>query len=198
MNHVSVASVQTSFVSLKSADEWSFGGAFALCLQVLNSPNILVGLVSLADHHVCILCTAVCNKERRLASDRIKIAWVKLYHKLELGIIRTFNSPEHLKLPRPQEIYWFQTLWRKQSLKTTLFSPVSRSTHSGYYDWAERPSGILENKFGSCLSPCTYRGRGLSNTVVGAPFGLYEYVPLGLRNTPNSFWRFIDQATRSL
>ena len=141
-------------------------------------------------------------KARRLAPDKLKIAKAEFEHMLELGIIQSSNSPwaSPLHMVSKSNNEWRPCGdYRLLNAKTV----PDRYNLPNINDFS---ANLFGKKFFSeiDLKKAFYQipmsPQDIAKTAVITPFGSFQFLkmPFGLRNSAQTFQRFIDQVLRGL
>lgn len=153
-------------------------------------------------HYIETTGSPVHARSRRLAPDRLKAAKAEFEYMLRQGIVRPSNSP------------WSSPLHMVRKGKDD-WRPVGDFRALNSITKPDRYPVPRLHDFTSNLNSCTVfssvdlvKGyhqipmapEDIAKTAVITPFGLYEYLrmPFGLRNSSQTFQRFLDSITRDL
>ena len=153
-------------------------------------------------HHIVTNGPPVFAKARRLAPDKLILARNEFEHMLELGIIRQSNSPYASPLHMVEKT---DSSWRacgdfRALNNITVPDRYNLPNINDFTSNLFNKNIFSEIDLQKAFHQIPMNDDDISKTAIITPFGLFEYLkmPFGLRNSAQTFQRFIDHVLRGL
>ena len=153
-------------------------------------------------HFISTKGPPVFAKARRLAPDKLQIARNEFEHMMELGIIRQSTSPyaSPLHMVKKKDNGWRACGDFRALNAITVPDRYNLPNINDFSANLYKKSIFSEIDLQKAFHQIPMNEDDISKTAIITPFGLFEYLktPFGLRNSAQTFQRFIDQVLRGL